>query len=179
VTEHAHIGEEMTAFVKEVDVASELCKELIAADFGPFFGTPCRSLTPLHAALHGQVGILTVAREENAIGIASGTSLAGRCPVVLMENPGIAQSVNAIASLVVPYRIPMLLIVGLVEESAPDTTLLGRLTQQLLEGLGIEAAGLDPTEPLGTQVEQVNNIVQRRLQPAALLVPPAAFGRRA
>lgn len=166
----------MTAFVKEVDVAGELCKELVAADFGPFFGTPCRSLTPLHAALHGQVGILTVAREENAVGIASGTSLAGRCPVVLMESPGIGQCVNAVASLVVPYRIPMLLIVGLVEESAPDATLVGRLTQQLLEGLGIESAGLNPAEPLGSQVEQMTTIVQRRLQPAALLVPPAAFG---
>ena len=168
----------MTAFVKEVDVAKELCKELIAADFGPYFGTPCRSLTPLHAALHGQVGILTVAREENAIGIAAGTSLAGRCPVVLMENPGIGQCVHAIASLVVPYRIPMLLVIGLADETDPADSAIGRLTAQLLDGLGIETAGLDPTEPLAAQVEQVNTIVQRRLQPAALLVPPTAFGGR-
>lgn len=163
----------MTAFVKEVDVAKELCNELIAADFGPFFGTPCRSLAPLHAALHGQVGILTVAREENALGIAAGTSLAGRSPVVLMENPGIGQSVNAIAALVVPYRIPMLLVVGLSDESE---AMLARITAQLLDGLGIETCTLDVAEPLGTQVEQVHTIVQRRLQPAALLVPPTAFG---
>jgi len=172
----------MTAFVKDVDVATKLCQELVAADFGPFFGTPCRSLTPLHAALHGQVGILTVAREENAIGIAAGTSLAGRCPVVLMENPGIGQCVNAIASLVVPYRIPMLLIVGLNElsqEPAQEAKIMGRLTGQLLEGLGIESTELDPVEPVEAQVERVNTIVQRRLQPAALLVPPATFGGRA
>lgn len=156
----------MTASVKAGDVARELCNELVAADFGPFFGTP-RSLTPLHNALHGHVGILTVAREETAIGIAAGTSLAGRFPVVLMEYPGLGASVNAIATLVVPYRIPMLLIIG-AESSVPQPDLLG--------GLGIESVGLDPTESLGTQIEEVNTIVQRRLQPAALLVPPAVFG---
>lgn len=166
----------MTAFVKTGDVAKELCNELIAADFGPFFGTPCGPLTPLHDALHSQVGILTVARAENAIGIAAGTSLAGRCPVVLMENAGIGQSLNAIAALVVPYRIPMLLIVGLADESEQEGALIGPLTGQLLGGLGIESVGLEPAEPLGTQVEAMNTIVQRRLQPAALLVPPAAFG---
>jgi len=160
----------MTALVKAGDVAKELCRELIAADFGPYFGTPCRTLNPLHAALHGQVGILTVAREENAIGIASGTSLAGRCPVVLMENAGIGQCVNAISALVVPYRIPMLLVVGLTSEPTQV-----RLTGSLLENLGIASAELDPAEPLGVQVEELSTIVQRRLQPAALLVPPAAF----
>jgi sulfopyruvate decarboxylase TPP-binding subunit len=166
----------MTAFVKAGDIAGQLCNELIAADFGPYFGTPCRSLTPLHNALHGGIGILTVAREENAIGIASGTSLAGRFPVVLMENAGIGQSVNAIAALVVPYRIPMLLVVGLSDDAEHESQTIGRLTGQLLGGLGIETMGLDPTQPLDAQVEEVTTIVQRRLQPAALLVPPAAFG---
>lgn len=156
----------MTAFVKAGDVARELCNELVSADFGPFFGTP-RSLTPLHNALHGHVGILTVAREETAIGIAAGTSLAGRFPVVLMEHPGLGASANAIANLVLPYRIPMLLIVGLTGEAGVG---------ELLGGLGIESVSLEMTEPLGTQVEEVNTIVQRRLQPAALLVPPAVFG---
>jgi sulfopyruvate decarboxylase subunit alpha len=160
----------MTAFVKAGDVARELCNELVAADFGPFFGTP-RSLTPLHNALHGHVGILTVAREETAIGIAAGTSLAGRFPVVLMEHPGVGHSLDPITTLVLPYRIPMLLIIGLA--GAADDP---RPTGDLLGGLGIESISLEPAEPLGTQVEEVNAIVQRRLQPAALLVPPAVFG---
>jgi hypothetical protein len=56
---------------------------------------------------------------------------------------------------------------------------MGDLTGQLLDELGIETAGLDPAEPVAAQVEHVNTIVQRRLRPAALLVPPAAFGGRA
>src|SRR5687767_13871924 len=98
----------MTAFIRGVDVAKELSKELISADFGPFVSTPCPLLAPLHDALQEHVGVLTVVREDNAVGIAAGTSLAGRTPAVLMQNSGLGQSVNAIAALVVPYRIPML-----------------------------------------------------------------------
>ncbi len=176
MTENAQVGVEMAAFVKTEDVARELCNGLVGADFGPFFGTPCRSLTPLHQVLHGDSGILTVAREETAIGIAAGTALAGRYPVVLMEGPGIGQSVNAIAALVVPYRIPMLLVIGNGDENNAEAATIGALTAQLLTGLGIESVGFAPNEPVGTQIAEVNTIVQRRLQPAALLVPPAAFG---
>lgn len=169
----------MTAFIRGVDVAKELSKELISADFGPFVSTPCPLLVPLHAALHEQVGVLTVAREDNAVGIAAGTSLAGRTPAVLMQNSGLGQSVNAIAALVVPYRIPMLLVVGLCEakdDSVQENKIMGRLTEPLLDGLGVEAVALDPAEPLSDQVDRVGAIVHRRLRPAALLVPPNAFG---
>jgi sulfopyruvate decarboxylase subunit alpha len=160
----------MTAFVRAGEVAEELCKEMIEADFGPYFGTPCRSLTVLHAALHGQVGILTVGREDNAIGIAAGTSLSGRTPVVLMEQSGIGNCVSAITSLVVPYRIPMLLVIGMADPGSE-----GHLPGPVLDELGVETVALDPGEPLAAQVEKLDVIVQKRLRPAALLVPPAAF----
>jgi sulfopyruvate decarboxylase TPP-binding subunit len=174
-------GDEMTAFMKGVDVARELSKELISADFGPFFGTPCPLLALLHTALQEQVGVLTVAREENAVGIAAGTSLAGRTPVVLMQNSGLGQTVNAVAALVVPYRIPMLLVVSVTEvkdDSVKETKIVGELTEPLLEGLGIEVVHLDPEQPVPAQVDVVSNVVQRRLRPCALLVPADTLGWR-
>lgn len=169
----------MTAFMREVDVAKELSKELISADFGPFLGTPCPLLAPLHAALQEQVGVLTVAREDSAVGIAAGTSLAGRTPAVLLHNSGLGQLVNAIASLVVPYRIPMLLVVSVTnvkDDSVQETKIMGRLTEPLLEGLGVEVVRLNQEEPLAAQVDVVGNIVHRRLRPCALLVPADALG---
>jgi sulfopyruvate decarboxylase subunit alpha len=169
----------MTAFIRGVDVAKELSKELISADFGPFVSTPCPLLAPLHAALHEQVGVLTLVREDNAVGIAAGSSLAGRTPVVLMQNSGLGHSVNAVATLIVPYRIPMLLVVGLCStaaDSVQENKIMGRLTEPLLDGLGVAAVSLDSSEPLREQVDKVSAIVHRRLRPAALLVPPEAFG---
>lgn len=54
--------------------------------------------------------------------------------MVLMHNSGMGSSVNAIASLVVPYRIPLLLVVGLSKADTDQPTenqILRRLTRKL------------------------------------------------
>jgi sulfopyruvate decarboxylase subunit alpha len=159
-------------------LADELGEELIAAGFGPFYGTPCGVLAPLLTALDARAGLLTVAREDNAVGMAAGAWLAGRHPVVLMQNSGLGQSVNALASLVVPNRIPVLLIVSL-RGADPDPTQenieMGRLTRPLLNGLGFETLGLDPGTAPAAAVSRLGAAIAAH-RPAALLIPPTAFG---
>ena len=159
-----------------VATADRVADALTEAGFSPCFGTPCGILAPLYAALPG---LLTVAREDNAVGVAAGAALAGRAPVVLMQNSGLGQSVNALASLVVPYRIPMLLVVslrGTAGDPTPENQVMGRLTEPLLAGLGVPAEILAGTA-VEEQVARLRRIV--REGPAALLVPPAALGWRA
>jgi sulfopyruvate decarboxylase subunit alpha len=161
--------------------ARNLCEELILNGFGPFYGTPCGILAPLYRAAEERAGLLTVSREDNAVGVAAGAALAGRIPVVLMQNSGLGQSVNALASLVVPYRVPMLLVVsvrGVDIDPTAENQVMGRLTEPLLTGLGIESAVLDVDDP-GTQLAWAADVVQRDRRPAALLVQPASFGWRA
>jgi sulfopyruvate decarboxylase subunit alpha/phosphonopyruvate decarboxylase len=171
----------MITTVERRNAADELCAELIADDFGPFFGTPCGMLAPLFAAAQDQGGLLTIAREDNAVGVAAGAAMAGRYPVVMMQNSGLGQSVNAIASLVVPYCLPILLIISMRGEH-PDTTqenaVMGRLTRPLLEVLGIEAITLEPGAPSRTAVPRVTHTIRGLGRPAALLVSPTTFGWR-
>lgn len=159
--------------------AHDLCDALLDNGFGPFLGTPCGILAPLYGVLEQRAGLLTVAREDNAVGEGAGAALAGGRPVVLMQNSGLGQSVNALASLVVPYRLAMLLVVSL-RGVGPDRTqenlAMGRLTEPLLAGLGIETATLDPGSHPATAVETVVDAVVRRGRSAALLVPPETFG---
>ena len=159
-------------------LADQLGEELIAAGFGPFYGTPCGVLAPLLTALDARPGLLTVAREDNAVGMAAGAWLAGRYPVVLMQNSGLGQSVNALASLVVPNRIPVLLVVSL-RGADPDPTQenieMGRLTRPLLAGLGFETVALDPGTPPAVAVGRLRDAIAAH-RPAALLIPPTAFG---
>jgi sulfopyruvate decarboxylase subunit alpha len=42
-------------------------------------------------------------REEEAVGIAAGLYLGGARPTVMMQSSGLGNSLNAIASLLVPY----------------------------------------------------------------------------
>jgi sulfopyruvate decarboxylase subunit alpha len=52
-------------------------------------------------------------REEEAFGIAAGLYMGGVRPTVMLQSSGLGNSINAIASLLVPYRIPALVIVSL------------------------------------------------------------------
>lgn len=164
-----------------VDAADELADRLVRGGFGPFYGTPCGILAPLLTAIEERADLLPVVREDNAVGMAAGAALAGGRPVVLMQNSGLGQSVNALASLVVPYRIPMLLIVSL-RGVGPDTTrenrVMGRLTEPLLHGLGVETAVLDPGSSPADRLSRAHDLVAGQGRPAALLVPPPAFGWR-
>jgi sulfopyruvate decarboxylase subunit alpha len=171
----------MPTFAQKVQVAKELCRELMAVGFGPFLGTPSSLLSPFYSALEKHPGLLVVARDDNAIGVAAGASLAGQYPVVLMPSSGLGQSIAAIASLVVPYRIPMLLVVslrGADPEATKENMIMGRLTEPLLDGLGIDAVTLDPDTRPTKQVNRLRDIVRTQLRPAALLIPPTAFGGR-
>ncbi|WP_431774838.1 thiamine pyrophosphate-binding protein [Streptomyces cucumeris] len=161
--------------------AAVLSAHLLETGFGPFFGTPCGILAPLYRRLEDESGLQTVPREDNAVGVAAGAAMAGRSPVVLMQNSGLGQSVNALASLVVPYEIPMLLIVslrGILPDTTPENTVMGRLTESLLSDLGIPAERLR-ADAMTAQVDRAHKIVHEQRRPAALLVPPALFGWQA
>ncbi|MEV7097647.1 hypothetical protein AB0M80_32830 [Amycolatopsis sp. NPDC051045] len=160
-------------------LAEELADDLLAAGFGPFLSTPCGILAGLQDAIAERTELMTVPREDNAVGIAAGADLAGRFPVVLMQNSGLAQSVNAIASLVVPYRLAMLLVVslrGVDPDPTQENLVMGQLTVPLLDGLGVESRVLD-RDSEGV-VSWAHKVVAEQRRTAALLVPPTAFGWR-
>ncbi|MEV0730595.1 thiamine pyrophosphate-binding protein [Polymorphospora sp. NPDC050346] len=161
--------------------ASTLSGALLERDFAPFFGTPCGILAPLYDQLGTAADLWTVPREDNAVGVAAGAAMTGKSPVVLMQNSGLGQSVNAIASLVVPYQIPMLLIVsmrGVPPDFTTENLVMGRLTEPLLNGAGIPAVHLR-ADSLGAQADWARDLVVERRRPAALLVPPSLFGWQA
>ena len=165
--------------VSELSLAGELCGDLLQAGLDRFLGTPCGILAPLYAELEQRADLTTVGREDNAVAMAAGLSLAGACPAVLMQNSGLGQSINALASLVVPYQIPMLLIVsmrGTGTDPTPENTVMGRLTRPVLEQMGIEAHLVSRDEWPTTAVQRVSETVRFLRRPAALLIAPDAFG---
>lgn len=160
-------------------LADELAGELVGAGFGPFLSTPCGILARLHDAIAARTELLIVAREDNAVGIAAGAELAGRAPVIMMQNSGLAQSVNAIASLVQPYRLAMLFVVslrGIDPDPTEENLVMGQLTVPLLDGLGVESRVLDG-DPAHV-VAWASKVVTEQGRSAALLIPPTSFGWR-
>ena len=168
----------MTNFVQNIDAAEELCDELIAAGFTPFVSTQTDTFSALHEALDERAGVLMVPRDDNAIAIAAGVSLAGGYPAVLLSDAGISGCADAIASLVGPHQTPLLLVIALGGDlpgnaAGPDPR---RLAELLMAELGVRTVVVDAGARPSTAVRLVREIVREDLRPAALLVPLDAFG---
>jgi phosphonopyruvate decarboxylase len=128
--------------------ASALVAALAHEGCGPFVGVPCSLLAPLFAELSdGRVLIAT--DEGEAVGIAAGLYLAGRQPVVLMQNAGLLNALNPLLTLHAVFALPLLLVVSHRGEpgtvDAPEHEHTGRLTVPLLDLVGISHEAL-PTE---------------------------------
>ena len=70
----------------------------VGAGFDFFTGVPCSLVGPVISALE-PLGYVAETREDAALGLAAGAALAGRRPMVLMQNSGFGVSINALGSL--------------------------------------------------------------------------------
>ncbi|MBV8086743.1 MAG: decarboxylase [Chloroflexi bacterium] len=85
--------------------------------------------------------LITVHREEEAVGIATGLFLGGQRAAMLIQNTGLGNSLNALASLAMAYKIPFPLLVSLrgeLGEFNPAQSVMGRAVDGCLDALGIQ-----------------------------------------
>lgn len=116
-------------------------------------GTPCSYLKPLINAAIGDPRFLfrDATNEGDAVALAAGAALAGVCGLVMFQNSGLGNAVNALTSLCDPFRVPVLLVVTHRGEPGgppdePQHELMGRITTALLDTLGVAWARF-PAEP--------------------------------
>ncbi len=117
-------------------------------EFEFFTGVPDSQLKPLCNYLMATYGIsskhVIAANEGNAVGLAAGYHLAtGKVPVVYMQNSGLGNIINPVASLMNDkvYGIPCVFIVGWRGEPGikdePQHIYQGEVTVKLLEDMDI------------------------------------------
>jgi sulfopyruvate decarboxylase subunit alpha len=84
---------------------------------------------------------LTLAtREEEAFGIAAGLYLGGRRPTVMLQSSGLGNSLNALTSLLMPYQIPVLIVVSMRGDSGEWNAAqvpMGRAVHGIFESIGV------------------------------------------
>lgn len=154
--------------------ASALLSALAARGYDFFTGVPCSLLGALYPLLEAGAPdrvYVEATREDEAIGLAAGAYLAGRKPVVLMQNSGLGNSLNAICSLSQIYRLPALLLVtwrGQGGQDAPEHLVMGRAMTSIFDAIGLGWQVLDVS-----RLEQQLEEVERRHaagEPAVLVV---------
>lgn len=139
-------------------------------------GVPCAAIKKLLACFlnNPEIPYIQAAREEDAIGIATGAFFAGKKPLVLMQNSGLANSINALASLCIPYRIPILLLV--TWRGCPDDedepayhVVMGEATISIMEEMGIPVEVMSKENPETAIFKSIQNMQERQI-PAVMLL---------
>jgi phosphonopyruvate decarboxylase len=157
----------------------ELAGLLEAQGYDFSSGVPCSLIESLIAVLetHPRLPYVPAVREDVAVGIAAGAWLAGRRPVVLMQNSGLGTSMNALVSLSLMYRLPALLLVtwrGYAGKDAPEHLLMGEISPGLLDMMRIPHRVLSE-RTVADDVAWGRAESERLSQPVALLLPPGVL----
>ena len=134
---------------------------------------PDRVLTPLIAAIHGDpfFTAFATAREEEAVGIVAGAWMGGMLGVVLMQTSGFATLANVLASLAVPYQIPLIMVIserGTLGEFNVGQALVCRTMRPVLQALALESHTI-------TRVDELEFVADRSIKQAVMTQSPVAL----
>ncbi|OAB45205.1 phosphonopyruvate decarboxylase [Paenibacillus antarcticus] len=141
-------------------------EELKQSGFSFYTGVPCSFLKNLINYAINDCEYVGATNEGDALAIASGAYLAGKHPVVLMQNSGLANAVSPLVSLNYTFQIPVLGFVSLRGEPGipdePQHELMGQITTRLLDLMEVRWAYLSSNLTEATQqIEQANQVIQQ------------------
>jgi sulfopyruvate decarboxylase TPP-binding subunit len=124
--------------------------------------------------------VLTPSREEEAIAIVAGAWMGGMHGIVLMQTSGFATLPNVLASLVLPYQIPVLMLVserGTLGDHQLGQVIVCRTLRPILDCLNIENHTLETAEDTAFITDRTIKQAYSTQAPAALIVSPVLYAR--
>jgi sulfopyruvate decarboxylase alpha subunit len=134
---------------------------------------PDNVLTPLIKGVNSDNYFIAVnaTREDEAIGMVAGAWMGGMKGVAMMQTSGFALTPNALASLIVPFQIPAILVVserGTLGEFNIGQSTVTRVMRPTLDSIGI-------THHTLTDEARMPFIVDSSIKQAVTTQAPVAF----
>jgi sulfopyruvate decarboxylase alpha subunit len=120
------------------------------------------------------VRLVLATREEEAFGIAAGLYLGGRRPAVMLQSSGLGNSLNAITSLVLPYQIPMLILVSMrgdLGEWNSAQVPMGRAVRSIFDAIGVAHSTVESADAAADTVRLAGATAFGTQMPVACLLP--------
>ena len=117
--------------------------------------------------------ILPLAREEEGIGVVCGQAVGGQRGVVLMPTAGVGNSINALASLAIPYKIPVPMIIGMrgdLGEFNQAQVPMGQALPEMLKALNIPTYRITHEDEVAKMTEGALRICYSNESPVAIIV---------
>lgn len=136
----------------------------------------------LRSLASSDVKLRSLTREEECVAYAAGQRIANRRAVVMMQSSGLGNALNALATLAVPYRLGLPLLIsmrGTLGETNPSQIPIGKATKGILAEIGIQAFSLSDADLTGTLITSVLDMAYEAGETTALLIEPELGGGRA
>ncbi len=154
--------------------SAEFCSMIKSHGFNFSTGVPCSILKDIILCLSSDPDIpyIPATREDEALGIATGAYLAGRKPIVLMQNSGLGSAINPLASLDILYKIPMLLLIswrGYQGKDAPEHLIMGEVTIRLLEDINVPVQVISRDDPEAAISASIKSMEEKQIPAATIL----------
>lgn len=143
---------------------------------------PDKVLAPLIKRLHADdyFTVICPAREEEAVGIVTGAYMGGLRGIVLMQTSGFATLPNALASLTVPYQIPMLMLIserGTLGDFQLGQVIVCRTMRPILESLNIEHYAIERQDDVEFITDRMIKQAYATQAAAAMILSPLLTSR--
>jgi sulfopyruvate decarboxylase subunit alpha len=122
---------------------------------------------------------VTLAREEEGIGICTGAYMGGLTPAVIMQNGGFLNSCNALTTTALNFNIPILLLIYYAGDLGDEGfSMLGSVTEPVLRGLGIRYQVLRRLEEIKRIIKGATTLAIDSRRPVAVLLTKDVLGMR-
>ena len=157
-----------------LDSTDVIYKGLKNAGINFIVSVPCANLKKLLNLVEEDEEIkhVPVTREEEGFGICAGAYMGGRKPAILMQNSGLGNSVNVLASLNKLYNFPILMIIshrGTFGEGVYGQIPMSKATTKVLDSLDITYHKIEDPNQSEQIVEKAWNLAKISEEPIALL----------
>lgn len=171
----AAVGETWFGIVRDVLKALEV--KLVAY-------VPDNVLRPLIEAISADAYFtaFVATREEEAVGIVAGAWMGGMRGIVLMQTSGFATLPNVLASLAVPFQIPVVMMVserGTLGEFNIGQALVAKTMRPSLDAIAIEHHTIARLDECRFITERTIRQAVATQQPACLILSPLLTGGKA
>lgn len=135
---------------------------------------PCANLKKLLNLIDEDENIkhVPVTREEEGFAICAGAYMGGLRPAILMQNSGLGNSVNVLASLMKLYKFPILMIIshrGTFGEGVYGQIPMSKATTKVFDSLDISYFKVDDPNEAQEVVKKAEDLSLISEEPIALL----------
>ena len=147
--------------------------------FNVFTGVPCSYLKYLINYAYSECTYVNAPNEGDAVAVSAGASLAGKRPVVLLQNSGLGNLVSPLTSMSHIFKIPFLGFVSLRggPNDEPQHELMGKITKEMLDITTTPIAILSKDlEEAKMQIMAARDFIDAKRVPFFFIVEKGTFG---